>query len=121
MSEKEGEIEIDLSNLFEIAGGDNMFVAALLGKMVKQLPESFDRMEKACEVSDWQELKSAAHKAKGTFAYLAMEDMRGKLRDIENDAYEEVNVESLPKRVEEALELGNAILGQLKLELTKLM
>ena len=121
MSEKEGEIEIDLSNLFEIAGGDNMFVAALLGKMVKQLPISFADMERTCAEKDWPGLKSSAHKAKGTFAYLGLEDMRGRLRDIEHNAYEEVNLDEVPKQVEEALALGNEVLGQLNIELSKLM
>lgn len=121
MSDQEGDIEIDLSGLFEIAGGDNMFVAALLGKMVKQLPISFADMERTSGESDWKGLKSAAHKAKSTFAYLGLDDMKNRLKDIEHDAMDEVNLEGLPKQVEEALGLGNRILDQLKKELVKLM
>jgi len=117
----EQEITIDLGPLQEIAGGDNMFVAALLGKMVKQLPLSFADMEKTCAEEDWNGLKSAAHKAKSTFAYLGLEDMKGQLRDIEHNAMDGVNLDQLPGQVETSLELGNRILAKLKEELMKLM
>ncbi len=117
----QSEIVIDLSPLREIAGDDDMFVAALLGKMVKQLPISFADMERTSGEEDWPGLKAAAHKAKSTFAYLGLEDMRGRLKDIENNAYDLVNLDQTPKMVEEALELGNRILVKLKEELMKLM
>lgn len=116
-----GEIKIDLSNLFAIANGDNMFVAALLGKMVKSLPESFDNMEQAVAAQDWPGLKAAAHKAKSTFAYLALEDMRNRLKDIEHNAMDEVNLDQLPGQVEEAVSRGQVIVDKLRAELAQLM
>lgn len=116
-----GDINIDLSNLFAIANGDNMFVAALLGKMVKSLPESFARMETSVADKDWPELKAAAHKAKSTFAYLALEDMRNRLKDIEHNAMELENLDDVPEQVEEAVSNGNVVVGKLKEELAKLM
>lgn len=115
------EIVIDLSPLREIAGGDDMFVAALLGKMVKQLPISFSDMDQSCQGEEWSVLKAAAHKAKSTFAYLGLEDMRSRLKDIEHNAMDGVDLDKLPSMVEEALELGNRILAKLKEELMKLM
>ncbi len=120
MSDQE-EIVIDLTPLREIAGDDDMFVAALLGKMVKQLPISFADMERTSREEDWPGLKAAAHKAKSTFAYLGLEDMRGKLKDIEHNAMDGVDLDKLPEMVESALELGNRILVKLKEELMKLM
>lgn len=120
MSDQEGT-GIDLSNLYAIAGGDDMFVMALLGKMVKQLPVSFEDMDRTCSEEDWQGLKSAAHKAKSTFAYLGLEDMKNRLKDIEHNAMDGTNLGGLPNQVEEALVVGNEILGKLKLELSKLM
>lgn len=117
----EQEIIIDLSPLREIAGGDNMFVAALLGKMVKQLPLSFTDMDNTCKEEDWNGLKSAAHKAKSTFAYLGLDDMKNQLRDIEHNAMDEINLDQLPGQVDTSLELGNRILVKLKEELVKLM
>ena len=115
------EIVIDLSPLREIAGGDDMFVAALLGKMVKQLPISFADMEQTCQDQEWPGLKAAAHKAKSTFAYLGLEEMRGMLKDIEHNAMDGVDLDKLPAMVEAAVALGNRILAKLKEELMKLM
>ena len=115
------EIVIDLSPLREIAGDDDMFVAAILGKMVKQLPISFADMDRTCKAAEWPELKAAAHKAKSTFAYLGLDDMKGRLKDIEHNAWDGVDLDKLPEMVETALELGNRILVKLKEELMKLM
>lgn len=121
MQLSEGKTAIDLSNLYAIAGGDDTFVMALLSKMCKALPEAFANMTSFCEAQDWPALKSAAHKAKSTFAYLSLEDMRDRLRDIEHDAMEGHALDLLPAKVEEAVRVGNDILAQLKLELAKLL
>ncbi|HEX2901171.1 MAG TPA: Hpt domain-containing protein [Bacteroidia bacterium] len=112
---------VDLSNLYAIAGGDDTFVMALLSKMCKALPEAFANMTNFCAAKDWPALKSAAHKAKSTFAYLSLDDMKNRLRDIEHDAMEERDLDLLPGKVEEAVKIGNEILVQLKEALAKLM
>jgi hypothetical protein len=115
------EKAVDLSNLYAIAGGDDTFVMALLSKMCKALPEAFTNMTNFCAAQDWPALKSAAHKAKSTFAYLSLDDMKDRLKDIEHDAMEGRDLELLPRKVEESVQIGNAILVQLKAELVKLM
>lgn len=120
MSDQE-EIIIDLSGLREIAGDDDMFVAAILGKMVKGLPECFTRMRNSCDAQDWPELKASSHKAKGTFAYLDIQTMKERLKSIEHDAYDGVNLEQLPEKVTEAIALGERYLAKLKEEMMKLM
>jgi hypothetical protein len=112
---------VDLSNLYAIAGGDETFVMALLSKMCKALPEAFVNMDNFCKTQDWPALKSAAHKAKSTFAYLSLDDMKNRLRDIEHDAMEGRDLELLPQKVADAIKGGNEILDQLKAALAKLM
>jgi HPt (histidine-containing phosphotransfer) domain-containing protein len=112
---------VDLSNLYAIAGGDDTFVMALLSKMCKALPEAFNNMTQHCAAQDWQALKSAAHKAKSTFAYLSLDEMKERLKEIEHDAMEGHHLELLPRKVEEAVEHGNEILVELKAALAKLM
>lgn len=98
-----------------------MFVMALLSKMCKALPEAFSNMDSFCRQQDWPALKSAAHKAKSTFAYLSLDDMRDRLKQIEHDAMEGRDLDLLPQKVEDAIRVGNAILAQLKAALAKLM
>jgi HPt (histidine-containing phosphotransfer) domain-containing protein len=78
-------------------------------------------MNNFCEAKDWAALKSAAHKAKSTFAYLSLDDMRDRLKNIEHSAMEGEGLEKMPQMVAEAIEIGEAILAKLKVELAKLM
>ncbi len=117
----EEKATVDLSNLYAIAGGDDTFVMALLSKMCKALPEAFVNMDNFCVAQDWPALKSAAHKAKSTFAYLSLDDMKNQLRDIEHDAMEGRDLDLLPAKVAAAIKGGNLILDQLKAALAKLM
>ena len=117
----EEKAAIDLSNLYAIAGGDDTFVMALLSKMCKALPEAFTNMTNFCNAQDWPALKSAAHKAKSTFAYLSLDDMKNRLKEIEHDAMEGKDLDQLPGKVGAAVTNGNEILAELKAALAKLM
>jgi hypothetical protein len=121
MPSTEHEAAIDLSNLYAIADGDPAFVMALLSKMVKALPEAFINMDNFCKTEDWPALKSAAHKAKSTFAYLSLDDMRDRLKDIEHSSMELKDLDQMPTKVAEAITVGQGILAILKSELAKLM
>ena len=121
MSMSEDQASIDLSNLYAIAGGDDMFVMALLSKMCKALPEAFTNMNNFCASQDWSALKSAAHKAKSTFAYLSLDDMKNRLKDIEHAAMELRDLDKLPAMVADAIAIGNVILAKLQAALAKLM
>lgn len=117
----EDQSSVDLSNLYAIAGGDDMFVMALLSKMCKALPEAFNNMDNFCAAKDWSALKSAAHKAKSTFAYLSLDDMKNRLKDIEHAAMEQRDLDLLPGMVADAIVIGRGILAQLQAALAKLM
>ncbi len=121
MQSKEDKAAIDLSNLYAIADGDETFVMALLSKMCKALPLAFTNMNDFCESKDWPALKSAAHKAKSTFAYLSLNDMRDRLKNIEHGAMEGHDLDKMPQMVKEAIEIGNGVLAELQAALAKLM
>jgi HPt (histidine-containing phosphotransfer) domain-containing protein len=121
MSMSEDQASVDLSNLYAIAGGDDMFVMALLSKMCKALPEAFTNMDNFCTSQDWPALKSAAHKAKSTFAYLSLDDMKNRLKEIEHAAMEQRDLDQMPQKVADAIVVGKEILVQLQAALAKLM
>lgn len=120
MNTQQHEIVVDFSNLRAIAGDDDSFVVALLMKMCKALPLAFTNMAQYVQAQDWPALKSAAHKAKSTFAYLSLDDMRDRLKAIEHQSMEGLQLESLPRQVEEAITLGQRILRVLEVELARL-
>lgn len=120
MAESEEQVPIDLSNLYAIADGDKSFVAMLLMKMCAALPEAYTNMETSVAAQDWPTLKSAAHKAKSTFAYLGLDEMKDKLKDIEHHCMDGTNLDDLPRQVEEAVALGRRILAGLEKELAAL-
>jgi HPt (histidine-containing phosphotransfer) domain-containing protein len=119
VSEEKGTV--DLSNLYAIAGGDEAFVMALLSKMCKALPEAFANMDKHCAAQDWAALKATAHKAKSTFAYLSLHDMKNRLNEIEHASTEDRDPHRLPQMVAEANAIGKEILVQLQAALAQLM
>jgi Hpt domain len=120
MNTQQDEIVVDFSNLRAIAGDDDSFVMALLMKMCKALPLAFTSMEQFVQAQDWPALKSAAHKAKSTFAYLSLDEMRDKLKAIEHQAMEGVQLDTLPTQVDDAVVLGRRILLVLEAELARL-
>jgi HPt (histidine-containing phosphotransfer) domain-containing protein len=111
---------LDFARLKEIAGGDDMFLSMLLSKICKNLPEAFTNMEAQVVAKDWPALKAASHKAKSTFAYLDLMEMRGKLQQIEHDAMQGHDLDQLPAKVEEAVREGRIILVQLQEALANL-
>jgi hypothetical protein len=120
MNTQHEEIVVDFSNLRAIAGDDDSFVMALLMKMCKALPLAFTSMEQYVQAQEWPALKSAAHKAKSTFAYLSLDDMRDRLKAIEHQSMEGVDLDQLPRQVDEAVALGRRILAVLEAELARL-
>jgi HPt (histidine-containing phosphotransfer) domain-containing protein len=120
MTESEEQVVIDLSNLYAIADGDKSFVSILLMKMCAALPEAYTNMENAIAEKDYPTLKSAAHKAKSTFAYLGLDEMKDKLKDIEHNCMDGTNLDDLPRQVEGAVALGRRILAGLERELAEL-
>lgn len=120
MAESEEPMRVDISNLRAIAGGDDTFVAALLMKMIKALPLAFTNMEEFVSAKDWSGLKSAAHKAKSTFAYLGLDDMKNRLKDIEHNSMDGTNLDDLPRQVEEAVTIGKGIVTGLEYELAQI-
>jgi HPt (histidine-containing phosphotransfer) domain-containing protein len=113
------DIQVDFTALRTLAGDDDTFVMALLMKMCNALPLAFQNMEQFAAASEWSALKSAAHKAKSTFAYLSLEDMRNRLKEIENDAMDGVGLDLLPAKVAAAVQLGRRVLVVLQAELAR--
>lgn len=105
---------LDFGRLKEIAGGDDTFLTMLLMKIVKALPQAFANMEAQVAAQNWLELKAAAHKAKSTFAYLDLTEMRARLQQIEHDAMEGKDLDQLPSKVEDAVRDGRVLLAELE-------
>lgn len=114
------DIVVDFASLRTLAGDDDAFVMALLMKMCSALPLAFTSMQAHTDAQDWGALRAAAHKAKSTFAYLSLDDMRNRFKEIEHHASDATNLDSLPQAVEEAIAIGNKILVALNAELQRM-
>ncbi len=120
MSDSAGNIELDLSQLAESVGGDMSFVALLLMKMMANLPASITEMEEGLAGEDWERLRSAVHKVKNTLAYLGLEELKVKYKDIENDIREDKDLDTMPSRVGEAVEQARKVLELVQAEHAKI-
>jgi hypothetical protein len=82
---------IDPTSLIAIGDGAESFVMALVTKMCNALPEDFTNMDNFCA-----DLKSAAHKAKPTFAYSSLDGMKNQLKDIKQTDMDLRDLDHLP-------------------------
>ncbi|MBI3141212.1 MAG: response regulator [Bacteroidetes bacterium] len=65
------------------ANNDAGFISELVGIFKKRTPEYFQELRQAVENSDYERIKSVAHKLKPTFTYVGMEDFTQKVGSLE--------------------------------------
>ncbi|MCB9233444.1 MAG: response regulator [Bacteroidia bacterium] len=113
-SEPEQTSYTNLDSLKEISGGDPVFMQAILGKVVKQMPASLAEIRRSCDEGDWEALKAIAHRTKSTVMHVGNVELKAILQEIESRADARENTETLGEKVDQVEELGHHILEELK-------
>lgn len=93
---------LDLSYLKEMSGDSSDFMIEMLDAFLKQTPIYMDDLEKAVEARDWKLTSECAHKMKPTFYYVGREDVRDHMQEIERNARELKDIETIPEAFAEA-------------------
>ena len=87
----------DLAQLEEVSAGNPEFVDMMVGKFLQLTPALVDRIEAGLQIQDWPEVKAAAHKMKPSIDMMGIESLRTVIREIEECAKTESNLEHIPE------------------------
>lgn len=113
---------LDLSYLREMSGDSVDFMIEMLEAFQKQTPIYMADLEKAVNARDWKSTSECAHKMKPTFFYVGRVDVRDHMQEIETNARELKDVETIPDAFNTAKEFVVILAQQLataKAELEK--
>ena len=122
IDENKNNQPLDLSYLREMSGDSTDFMIEMLETFQKQTPIYMDDLEKAVNARDWKTTSECAHKMKPTFFYVGRVDVRDHMQEIETNARELKDVETIPVAFDQAkafVSILNQQLAQAKAELEK--
>lgn len=88
-------LQIDLTYLNEIAGGDAEFMIDMIDIFIEQTPLYSEQLIAAAEAKDWKTVGDIAHKIKPTLAFMGVNKAKEQMASIEQKARTETNVEDI--------------------------
>lgn len=112
-SNKRSVFTIDLSYLKDVASGSNEFMIEMIELFLAQTPSYFEQLQQHILDENWSSAADIAHKIKPTLAFMGVESARVSMAEIEQNARNLVNLDSIP----EAFELLNDLSKELFVKL----
>jgi len=89
-------LQIDLSYLNEIAGGDAEFMIEMIDIFIEQTPVYTEQLIVAVKEGDWKTVGDVAHKIKPTLAFMGVNKAKDQMASIEQKARSGNNLEDIP-------------------------
>ncbi len=90
---------LNLDYLRLMADDDEDTIQTMLGMLLEELPEEFEKIKTCYLEKNWSELHSVSHKMKSTLAFVGNEELTAANKEIERLAKEGTDLE----RIEELL------------------
>ena len=115
-----GTFSLDLSQLRMLSGDDDEFTIDILESIQEESPEAITSMEQFLKDQNLSQLGAIAHRFKSTVNVLGNSNMNGLLKDIENTAVDEGNVEKLQDMMQDFQQLCDLMLESIQSELNQL-
>jgi HPt (histidine-containing phosphotransfer) domain-containing protein len=88
-------LQIDLTYLNEIAGGDAEFMIDMIDIFIEQTPLYSEQLIEAVAAKDWKTVGDIAHKIKPTLAFMGVNQAKEQMASIEQKARTETGVETI--------------------------
>ncbi len=110
----------DLTYLNEIADGNDEFIVEMLEMFIDKTPEYFSEIKKNLSEDDYEQIKSATHKVKPTFAFMGIDKAKPLIVEIERNAVEIKNRASLEALIVELETMTNEAITELEQHRDKL-
>ena len=87
-------MEIDLSYLREMSGGNKELILEMITIFTSQVKDFGTEMDQLLESGQYEKLGKLAHKAKSSVSIMGLNDLAVNLKDLETSAAERKNTES---------------------------
>ena len=91
-----GNIEIDLSIIFELTDNENDFTMLMVQTFINNSPVLVTRMKDALEKEDWEEVYKAAHFAKSSLSVFRINGLLDLVQTLEAAARQKKDLEDIP-------------------------
>jgi len=97
------EIEkpLDLSFLKKISANSPKFILNTIDLFTSQTPVLLSTVEEAISQNDWDKIASTVHKMKTSFTYLGRADITERLKTIEQQALDRMDIKMLSMCLED--------------------
>lgn len=112
--QNEYESVIDLESLKQISENDTNKLQRYINLLLKNTPNELEKLKQDTENEDWDELTKIAHKLKGTVGYMGIKKIEETIRIVENNSARKLQLEDIPKQVEEVVKYCNLGLKELE-------
>jgi HPt (histidine-containing phosphotransfer) domain-containing protein len=106
---------INLDYLEQMSDGDAEMMQTMIEMLLVEIPEEIAKMQNCTSTNDWDELFQISHKMKTTLAFIGNEEMISINRTIEHCSRHKVDLQELPKMVEQLAALSVSALAELQL------
>jgi PAS domain S-box-containing protein len=84
--EEIGNVNINLTFLKEMAGGNEAFMEEILSMFINTTPESLGKMAEALAKEDWDQLQGIAHRLKSSMFLIGIKELEMNMTTIEQSA-----------------------------------
>lgn len=104
----------DLSQLISLSGGNADFVNKMVQMFLEMTPEIVGRINNGYAENNLDEVGAAAHKIKPTIDMMGIILLKDVIRQLENNAKNRTNLDSIPNLIQEVNEVLNRVMQQLQ-------
>ena len=108
------EKTIDLTFLQSFTGGNKEKMAKYIGIFLQMCPGQLELMKTHLDASNYDSLRGTAHALKPQITYMGIKAGEDMVKKIERNAADKVDVENLPKLLDEFTTLCNQAMIELK-------
>ena len=107
----------DLTYLKEISNGSNEFIREMISLFIKHTPIELNNIELYFKNKNWQSLRNVFHKMKASMAFVGLKEIESILRQAEEYALNETNLDQLPSMIMKVKQTCNEAISELEEEL----
>jgi HPt (histidine-containing phosphotransfer) domain-containing protein len=111
---------INLDYLDLMSDGDAEMKKTMLLMLLEELPEEIQKLWQAYKINDWVDLRGISHKLKSTLSFVGNEAMTEANKKIEQYAYQQSNLDSIPKFITVLDNLYPSVAKALNMEAARL-
>ncbi len=105
--------KVDLSYLKDVASGSDEFMIDMIDLFLDQTPGYFEQLERFISEANWTKVADIAHKIKPTLAFMGVDSARESMAEIEKNARNLTNLESIFPAFQSLKELSEQLYKQL--------